>query len=208
MVLRSALRSVAWSALAFTFMIVLGADAMNSTAKAGSLGPLTDSGDVGSPKNAGSTEYDPKIDSFTVTGSGENMWAGKDQMQFAWKRIKGDFIVTARGKFLTEGGDQHKKFGWTARASLDTDAANVSTPLHGDGLADLLYRKTTGGKTEEKRFDVKGADVVQLERRGNTYIMSVAKFGEPFVSQEVSDIDLGEEPYVGLFVCAQQRCHS
>jgi TolB protein len=192
-------------AAAITVTVFMGVLTMQSAIAAGSLGPFTDSGDVGSPKNAGSTEYDPKLDSFTVTGSGENMWAGKDQMQFVWKRIKGDFIVTARGKFLTEGGDQHKKFGWTARASLDTDAANVSTPLHGDGLADLLYRKTAGAKTEEKRFDVKGADVVQLERRGNTYIMSVAKFGEPFVSQEVSDIDLGEEPYVGLFVCAHNK---
>jgi Tol biopolymer transport system component len=169
------------------------------------LGVFSNSGDVGSPKNPGSTTYDATKRSYTLTGSGENMWADRDEFQFVWKQIKGDFIVTARGKFLSEGGQPHKKFGWTARASLDPNSANVSTPLHGEGLAALLDRKTPGGKTEEQKFSQKGADVVQLERRGNTYIMSIAKFGEPFVSQEVTDLDLGDEPYVGLFVCAHNK---
>ena len=167
-----------------------------------SLGAFSNSGDIGPPKTSGSTYFDAAKHSYVLTGSGENMWADRDEFQFVWKQIKGDFIVTARGKFLTDGGQPHKKFGWTARASLDPNSANVSTPLHGEGLADLLYRKTPGGKTEEQKFSLKGADVVQLERRGNTYIMSIAKFGEPFVSQEVTDLDLGDEPYVGLFVCA------
>jgi len=178
---------------------------MQTVAAAESLGVFTDHGDLGSPKNAGSTTYDAAKQEYIVTGSGENMWADHDEGQFVWKRIKGDFIVTARGKFLTDGGQPHKKFGWTARTSLDPNSANVSAPVHGNQLAAFLYRGTTGGKTEEKKFDVQDPDVVQLERRGNTYIMSVAKFGEPFVAQEVSDLDLSDEPYVGLFVCAHNK---
>src|SRR5262245_35168183 len=85
------------------------------------LGVFTDSGDVGNPKNAGSASYDPQLQTYTLTGSGENMWADRDEFQFAWKRLKGDFVVTARGKFLTPGGQPHKKFGWIVRSSLDPD---------------------------------------------------------------------------------------
>lgn len=48
-------------------------------------------------------------------------------------------------------------------------------------------------------------DVIQLERRGNKYIMSVATFGEPYVTEEAQDINMNEEVYVGLFVCAHNK---
>ncbi|HEY2761342.1 MAG TPA: hypothetical protein VGI75_11375 [Pirellulales bacterium] len=186
-------------------LFVLSCAAMQTWgAEKHSLGVFDGAEDIGQPQNSGSTAYDATKQEYVLTGAGANMWADRDEFQFAWKRLKGDFIVTARGRFLTEGGQPHKKFGWTARASLDANAANVSTPLHGEGLADLLYRRATGAKTEEKKFERKGADVVQLERRGNKYIMSVARFGEPFVSEEIDDIDLGDKPYVGLFVCAHK----
>ena len=48
----------------------------------------------------------------------------------------------------------------------------------------------------------KGADVVQLERKGETYIISAAKYGEPFTMSQVADISLGDEVYVGLALCS------
>ena len=45
---------------------------------------------------------------------------------------------------------------------------------------------------------VKGADVVQLERKGDAYIMSVAQYGEPFTRQPSRRCRLGDEVYVGL----------
>jgi hypothetical protein len=47
-----------------------------------------------------------------------------------------------------------------------------------------------------------GADILQLERRGRSYFVSVAKLGQPFWSIEVPDIDFPEELMVGLFVCS------
>ena len=35
-----------------------------------------------------------------------------------WKRLTGDFILTARARLLGTGGQPHRKLGWTARASL------------------------------------------------------------------------------------------
>ena len=166
------------------------------------LGIFDRAADVGQPKNAGSTAFNAQMQEYTIAASGENMWANRDEFQFAWKRLKGDFIVQARGRFLTEGGQPHKKFGWIARASLEANASNVNAALHGDGLADFLFRRSAGAQTEEKRFELKGADIVQLARHGNTYTMSVAKFGEPLVSQELSGVELPEELYVG---CSSAR---
>jgi Tol biopolymer transport system component len=58
---------------------------------------------------------------------------------------------------------------------------------------------------EETKLSLKGPDVIQLERKGNQYIMSVAHYGEPYVTQSVADISLGNEVYVGLFICAHNK---
>jgi len=49
---------------------------------------------------------------------------------------------------------------------------------------------------------VKAADVLQLERRGKSYTMSVARFGDAPATEQIADLQLGDEVYVGLFVCA------
>ena len=63
-------------------------------------------------------------------------------------------------------------------------------------------RRKAGADTEQSTSSVKAPDVIQLERRGGTYIMSVAKFGQPFTATEISDVDLGDEVHVGLFLCS------
>ena len=64
------------------------------------------------------------------------------------------------------------------RKTLDPDSPYIDAAVHGDGLTSLQFRRTAGAETEQLESAVKGADVIQLERRGATYIMSVARFGE------------------------------
>jgi TolB protein len=77
--------------------------------------------------------------------------------------------------------------------------------VHGDGLTSLQFRRGKGGPTEEVKSSLKGADVIQLERKGDVYTMSVARFGDPFVTQRVSDLNLGNEVYAGLYVCSHNK---
>jgi Tol biopolymer transport system component len=91
-----------------------------------------------------------------------------------------------------------------ARASLETGSPQVCAAIHGDGLVSLQYRRTPGGLTEEARAALRGADVFQLERKQNTFSLSAARFGEPFVTVAVGDIDLGDFVYIGLFVCSHE----
>lgn len=169
-----------------------------------SLGPFESQTGIGSIRLPGSCAYDPQQQTFTITASGANIWGDHDDFHFVWRRMTGDFIVTARASFLGEGVNPYRKLGWMARASLDSSAAEVSTAIHGDGLVSLQFRREAGCATGEVRAPVHGADVIQLERSGSTYIMSVAHFGEPFTTVQVSEINLGKEVYLGLFVCSHE----
>jgi hypothetical protein len=161
--------------------------------------------DVGKVATPGSAVYDAGRRAYTIKASGTNMWADKDEFHYVWKRMKGNFILRARGEFIGKGVDPHRKIGWIVRPNLDTDAPHVNASLHGDGLTSFQFRRTKGAITERLDFTEKGPDVVQLERAGNKYIMSVAHFGETFVSKEISDVALGDEVYVGLYVCSHNN---
>src|SRR6266568_5176746 len=167
-----------------------------------SLGLFQGETDVGRVTKRGSVTYDAGQDQYTVAGSGANMWLDHDDFHFVWKRIQGNFILTARARFEGPGVEPHRKFGWSVRAGLESGAPHVTAAVHGDGLVALQFRRSAGGATEEVRSPVSGADVVQLERAGDRYILSVARFGDSLTAVRLADLPLGDQVYVGLFVCA------
>lgn len=161
--------------------------------------------DVGNVKNAGDVTYDATRQQYTIKGSGTNMWLGTDEFHFVWKRMKGNFILTALAEFVGKGVEPHRKIGWIVRKSLEPNSPHVTAVIHGDGRTSLQFRRTSGAITEEKIFSIKDANNLQLERKGDTYIASMARFGDPFVSEQISGVDLGDEVYVGLFVCSHNK---
>jgi TolB protein len=163
------------------------------------------SSDVGMPSYKGNTTYDPATETYELSGAGNNIWFGSDEFHYAWKKMKGDFILQAKGVLQGKGTVLHRKFGWMIRNSLDTSAAAVVATVHGDGLTSLQYRKTAHADMEEVQSAVKGPDVIQLERKGNQYILSVAHSGEPYSVIQISDIKLEDEVYVGLFICSHDK---
>ncbi|MEJ1971065.1 MAG: biopolymer transporter TolR [Lacunisphaera sp.] len=181
--------------------LLAGCLVLLASASADPVGQFSEHGDLGAPDLAGTTTYDPSTQQYRMTASGINVWATSDQCQFAWNKLKGDFIVRARVEFVGQGADPHRKFGWMARSSTDKDAAYADACVHGDGLTALQFRRSQGATTEQTVLPLKGGDVIQFERRGNTYIFSSAHFGETFVSAQ-QELDLGEEVDVGLFLCS------
>jgi TolB protein len=168
------------------------------------LGVFDGHGDIGPVEKTGSASYDARKQEYLIEGGGLNMWFASDEGHFLWKKLKGDFILSARVEFLGAGAAAHRKIGWMARSTLDPDSAHASAVVHGDGLTSIQYRKAKGEQTLEDEIGVTGPDQVQLERRGRTYIMSVAHFGETYIRTEILDIDLGDEVYAGLFVCSHK----
>ena len=168
----------------------------------GALGDFEGHGDVGAPKRAGSATYNAVSQEYALASAGVNMWGPHDEFHFAWTKLKGDFVVQARLQFQGTGTDPHRKAGVIVRSSLDADSPYADAAVHGDGLTSLQFRRTKGAVTEEARSELTGADVVQLERKGSTLTLSAARFGDPFRTTQVSDLALGDEVYVGLFLCS------
>lgn len=169
------------------------------------MGIFDDQSDVGQVKISGEVKYDSTSQEYLVSGSGTNMWLGADEFHFVWKRMRGNFILSALAKFIGKGVEPHRKIGWIVRKSLDANSAHVTAVIHGDGRTSLQFRRTPGAITEEKIFAINGADQIQLERNGATYTASMARFGEPFVSEQIADLSLGDEVYVGVFVCSHNK---
>ncbi|HMQ90425.1 MAG TPA: biopolymer transporter TolR, partial [Flavilitoribacter sp.] len=137
------------------------------------FGVFRDAGDVGAVLHKGSTQYNSATQKYQLSGSGENIWFAKDEFQYAWKKVKGDFILQARGKLIGKGVDPHRKFGWMVRANLDTGSPMAAATVHGDGLTSLQYRLQQDTDIAENKSAVVGPDVIRLERKGNKFIMSV-----------------------------------
>jgi Tol biopolymer transport system component len=178
---------------------------MNSLSQQKQIGLFEGQADVGNTIHPGSATYDPVSQTYTIVGSGSNMWFGHDEFHFLWRRLKGDFILSARVRFIGEGTEQHRKLGWIVRSSLGPASRHVNASLHGDGLMSLQFRRGEGDTTRELQSAVRGPDVIQLERKGNRFIMSVAKSGDTLSRSEVADLALGDELYAGLYVCAHNK---
>jgi len=170
-----------------------------------SLGVFDAHSDVGRVRHAGSVSYDPARQEYVISGSGQNMWGDHDDFQFVWRRISGNFTLSTRARFIGAGVEEHRKIGWTIRPTLEPNGVHVTAALHGNGLMSLQFRRSAGGATEEEksRDSLPDPDVViQLERKNGVYIMSVGRFGDTLVSQELTGVSLPDTVYVGLFVCA------
>ncbi len=158
--------------------------------------------DIGSPTIKGSVKYDESTQTYQLSGSGSNIWFGRDSFSFLSKKMNGDFIVQTQLRFTGEGHQPHRKAGLMIRSSLATNAPVIACTVHGDGLTALQYRIAAGVNMQEIKLNIQSPDVLQLEKKGNTYTMSVAHFGKVYLEHQLDNIDLGNNLEAGLFICA------
>jgi hypothetical protein len=176
-------------------------------AQTSSLGIFDNNTDVGKPKIAGSSGYDAVNQTYHLKGSGYNIWFNRDEFNYLYKKVAGDFIATANFEFVGENGDAHKKIGWMIRESTDESAPATSAVVHGDGLTVLQWRQLRGAymrdPEDEIFFSKKGAQIIQIERSGNIITMRVAHTGEPLQVVGTHEVqDLKDSILLGLFISA------
>jgi Tol biopolymer transport system component len=173
------------------------------------LGIFDEQTDVGNPVLHGSAGYDEASQKYTIAGGGYNIWFNRDEFYFLYKKVKGDFILTADFEFTgdTAGAIGHRKIGWMIRQSTDEDAVSVNACKHIDGLVVLQWRPYKGmfmrDPEEERFYPKKGGQTIQLERVGKTITMRIAHPGEPLQLVGSCEADaLGDEVLAGLYICA------
>ncbi len=162
--------------------------------------------DVGTVLQAGSVAYDEAKHTYTIAGSGENMWLAADAFQFVWKKISGDVILTADASFLTTTGNEHKKAVLMLRQSLDADSVYADIALHASGLTSLQFRDEKGDLTREVQSNLSAPRRLRIAKRGDYVYMSLATDGgEPQVAGGWLRIPLHGDFYVGLGVCSHDK---
>src|SRR5882724_8400680 len=163
-------------------------------------------GDVGNVLHAGSVEYDAAKRSYTIAGSGENMWFASDAFQFVWKKMSGDVMLTADISFLGKGVNEHRKAVLMIRQSLDADSPYADAALHGSGLTSLQYREENGAATHEIQANISAPARLRIEKRGAYFSLWLAKEkGEFHLASGSTRIVLKEPFYVGIGVCSHDK---
>ncbi len=164
-----------------------------------SLGIFQSHGDVGTGVRPGSAALIPESDQYVISGAGYNVWGDHDEFQYVYKKMKGDFILYARAEFLGTWVNYHRKVGWMVRKSLDGNSPHVNAVEHGDGLTSLQFRRTAGALTEEHRLQLTHANILQLERKGNRYLLCVRRsMANPFRPMR-STISTWVMKYISVF---------
>ena len=162
--------------------------------------------DIGSVLHAGSAVYDATHDAYILTGSGNNMWKGEDDFQFAWKKLSGDVAVTANITFVGSGGNPHRKAVLMLRQSLQSGAATADIAVHGVGMTALQFRDASNADAHEIQADVSAPAMVRIEKRGDVFHAFIAgKDGLLRPMGASAKIHFSGEFYVGIGICAHDK---
>ncbi len=186
-------------------LLLIGLLAASAFAQSGNLGVFDNSGDVGGPSWKGATEFDASNGQYRITGSGANIWGQRDQFQYVWKEMSGNFAVTATMQFLGQG-EQHRKAGIMLRQSLDPDSPYGDIVIHGNGMPGIQWRSNKGENTNtfDLPFDGPGKFKLMLVRKGVGLTVSIARDGAELKEVARTEVTFRNPILVGLVVCSHR----
>ena len=179
----------------------------NQRLRGAPIGIFEHHADIGTVAQLGIVTFDPAGPTYTLTGSGENMWSTKDAFCFAWKKMTGDCAITADIKFVDTGTEPHRKACLMIRQGLDADSTYVDAVLHADGLTSLQFRETKGAATHEVQANASAPVRLRIVKRGNYASLYLASKGEELhYSGAAVRLSFSDAPLeVGLGVCAHNK---
>jgi len=183
-------------------LLLCGAPLAEAQQNKNSIGIFEAHSDVGDNPRKGPASYDAARREYRITGGGANMWGQADAFRFVWKRMTGNFAITADVHFIGKSAEDHRKAVLAVRQSLAPNSAYADVALHGDGLTALQFRPIPGAETSEVRSTVNAPVRIRLERRGAQFLMSVGKPGQPLESSIPATVSLDGRVYVGIGICS------
>ena len=193
-------------ALSLLLVVLLLAGLIPAMAQGAPVGAFEGHEDLGTVLHPGSTTYDTARQTYTVTGSGENMWFGMDDFQFAWKKMSGDVAISADIAFVGDKGNNHRKAVLMIRQSLDGNSPAVDIARHGDGLTSLQFRDEAGADDREVQSNVAAPKRVRLEKRGDYFYGFVSgKDGRLEPAGVSTKLVMNGPIYIGIGVCAHDK---
>ncbi|MFP4394324.1 MAG: Ig-like domain-containing protein, partial [Anaerolineales bacterium] len=152
---------------------------------------------------------------LTVSSDGREIWNGQDDLRFVYQQIPDDFYAEIEVYSTTLSAAQWSKGGLMVRSGLESGADLVminyapqgSDPDNGSPVVQFAYR--VGGSATRVVNDIAVADGLpvwlRLEREGDLYFFAYSTDGIAWNEIGWVDIDLGDDPYVGLSVASYEE---
>lgn len=110
--------------------------------------------------------------SIGLFGGGGDIWGGSDQFRFLYRKVEGDFDLTASIASLKDT-DSYAKAGLMARTSLDPDSPTALISMFPSGGLQTAIRKAKGAEMSAgEGFDAKLPVQVRITRLGSKLAMS------------------------------------
>lgn len=186
-------------------------NALNATTSAGIFANVNNlptgwsAADIGSPGTPGSTSYNAGTGTFTLTGTGTNIFNASDQFHYASETYSGNFTMTIRVASVVSDAPWAKA-GIMVR---ETSAANsryvylAMTPTNG-----LLFEgRLTAGANAVQWGTVGTIDPPQwlkLVRSGNAFSAYYSNNGSSWTQVSTAQtVTVGTSPMLGLAACTQ-----
>jgi len=158
----------------------------------------------GNPPYTGSFVEEP-AGTYTMTGSGIDIWDNSDQFHFAFKEVTGTAKIIAKVDTL-QNTQEFAKAGVMIRDSLDADSANIAVFITPENGVRFQYRNTADGTTDRQFVEgITSPQWVRLERTSGglvrAYYSADGTTWERFTLVQVS---MTMPIYIGLAVTSHE----
>jgi len=166
--------------------------------------------ETGNPEKPGFVNYNDEDQLYTLKAGGSYAGADRDDYNFLYNQIEGDFIITANFEFEGESTDLNHQVGLMIRESEDKNAAHASATFRGDGSTYFQWLESMGKAMDDPGNQISSPkfnyEILQLERKGEEIIMRAAHWGEPLQNIGSKKLpNLTGKVLVGLFVKSDEE---
>jgi hypothetical protein len=156
--------------------------------------------DIGSVSLKGNAGYSAATGTFTLDGSGDDIWGTVDAFRYTYRTLKGDGQIVARVASLTDT-HQYAKAGVMIRESLTSNSRHVIMNVTPGLSAEFMNRLNTGGATTYiGGGKVSSPSWVKLARSGNSFAGYLSVDGVNWTLAGRTTVNMAEDVYIGLAV--------
>jgi hypothetical protein len=157
----------------------------------------------------GGLTYDESNQTYTLTGSGTDIWNNGDQFHYAYKTLNGDGTMVAQVTNIGAGTNTWAKGGVMIRQSLAAGSTHAYMPItaNSDGTAgngaSFQRRLTANGSSSNSDSPSKVAPPywVKIERVGNAFSGYISPDGQTWTQLGTAQtIAMTDPVYIGLAV--------
>jgi len=161
--------------------------------------------DVGAVAVAGSAAYSGGT--FSVRGSGADIWGAADAFQFVHQSLTGDGSIVARVAAI-DNVQPWTKAGVMIRDGTAAGARNAAMIVSAGRGVSFQYRKAAGGATANAAVPGAAPQWVRLARAGRVFVASISADGAAWTPVGQATIAMPATVQIGLAVTSHSASQS